>query len=66
MAGAMKVSDVVLMMDAAAKANLEPWEISDYEKYRDSLIADGESADDMFHILSGYIWDASEEAPSDD
>jgi hypothetical protein len=47
-------------LDPAAKANLSARGVQEYERYKASLVADGDSPEDVELILRGFIWDESE------
>jgi len=48
-------------LDMAAAANLSPSGVRRYAEYKASLLKKGEPADSVRMILTGFIWDESEE-----
>jgi hypothetical protein len=48
-------------LDDAARVNLTENQMLEYIAYRDRLVAEGMSNEDIYEILCGFIWDASEE-----
>ena len=48
-------------LDGAAKSNLDDSGLAKYELYKKRLVAEGESEENMDAILTGFIWDESEE-----
>jgi hypothetical protein len=56
----MTYEDVFKELDPAARANLSARGVQEYERYKASLVADGDSPEDVKLILRGFIWDESE------
>lgn len=48
-------------LDMAATSNLTPAGVRRYAAYRASLLREGEPIDSVRMILTGFIWDESEE-----
>lgn len=48
-------------LDSAARANLAANGVREYERYKAELMASGEPPDSIEEILTGFIWDASED-----
>ena len=49
-------------LDDAARANLSSRDLAEFFRYRDNLRSDGHHwSDDAYVILTGFIWDASED-----
>jgi len=48
-------------LDMAATANLTPAGVRRYAEYKASLLKEGEPADSVRMMLTGFIWDESEE-----
>ncbi len=54
-------------LDGAAEANLEGDALPEFYRYKEQLKSEGHKwQDDASDILSGYIWDASEEPYNED
>ena len=54
-------------LDSAARANLGEAGFEAFERYKQQLFRDGhEWDDDAYDVLTGYIWDESEEPYEDD
>lgn len=48
-------------LDAAARANLRPSDLDEYFRYKNQLIEEKEPLDSIKDILTGFIWDCTEE-----
>lgn len=49
-------------LDGAARANLNDWQQSKFHQYKKRLYEEGHSWEDAEEILTGFIWDESEDA----
>ena len=50
-------------LDSAARANLTDSQVAEYERYKQDLKQGGTEVKEGLKILSGFIWDESEELP---
>lgn len=55
------MSDDLNDLDNAARANLDESGVRDYLRYKQDLMQRGEPIESMREILTGFIWDRSEE-----
>lgn len=60
MADSASAKEIADELDGAARANLSPCGVQEFMKYKEQLLAQGATADDIEDILRGFIWDASE------
>ncbi len=56
----MDESKKVSYLDDSAKHNLDYHDYKYYLRYKDGLIKEGESLEDIESILTGFIWDCIE------
>ena len=47
-------------IDESARVNLDYIDLMQYERYKESLIAEGETKENIEMILNGFIWDCIE------
>lgn len=48
-------------LDKAAKVNLNEYDLKEYFRYQKEMLDDGDAEDDIEMVLTGFIWDCTEE-----